>query len=81
MGSTVAIKVISDQFIQDSDRGIYSHRLGDKWLVGGASNVGCAILRQEKFSNEELIELSDKIDPMVDCSLQYYPLCKKGERY
>lgn len=26
------------------------HRLGDAWLVGGASNVGCAVLRQQNFS-------------------------------
>ena len=54
---------------------------GNQWLVGGASNVGCAILRQELFSEKELIELSAGIDPMVDSPLEYYPLLKKGERF
>jgi hypothetical protein len=54
---------------------------GNQWLVGGASNVGCAILRQELFSEKELVELSAGIDPSEDCPLQYYPLLKKGERF
>ena len=49
--------------------------------MGGASNSGCAVLRQEKFSNEELVQLSSNIDPMTDCDLDYYPLCKIGERF
>jgi D-ribulokinase len=44
--------------------------------VGGASNVGCAVLRQEKFSEEELRTLSNDIDPMKDSNLKYYPLIK-----
>ena len=54
MGSTLAVKMLSTTRVDDSDRGIYSHRLGDLWLVGGASNVGCAVLRSEGFSNDEL---------------------------
>lgn len=49
--------------------------------VLGASNVGCAILRQESFSNDELVELSDLIDPSTDSEYDYYPLCKVGERF
>jgi hypothetical protein len=51
-----------------------SHRLGNAWLVGGASNVGCAVLREQGFTNEELGRLSEEIDPDVDVGLQYYPL-------
>lgn len=51
-----------------------SHRLGDLWLVGGASNVGCAVLRELGFSNEELERLSLDIDPDSDSPLRYYPL-------
>lgn len=51
-----------------------SHRLGDLWLVGGASNVGCAVLREQGFSNDELRTLSLDIDPMADSNLKYYPL-------
>jgi sugar (pentulose or hexulose) kinase len=81
LGSTLAMKMLSTVPVQDSARGIYSHRLGNQWLVGGASNVGCAVLRQEGFSNQELAELSKKIDPQQDTPLKYYPLPKTGERF
>lgn len=83
LGSTLAIKMISSTQVDDAAYGVYSHRLGDSWLVGGASNVGCAVLRQEKFSNEELAELSAKIDPASDPppEFKYYPLTKVGERF
>ncbi|KAI9123994.1 hypothetical protein K1719_005294 [Acacia pycnantha] len=38
LGSTLAIKLLSNTRIEDSRFGVYSHRLDDKWLVGGASN-------------------------------------------
>lgn len=92
LGSTLAIKMLSKTFVEDSAMGVYSHRfpnLGDTcsdseeeaWLVGGASNVGCAILRQESFSNEELIELSKDMDVSFDSEVEYYPLTKQGERF
>lgn len=91
LGSTLAIKMTSMVFIEDSKRGVYSHRFPSSfaltnlseplWLVGGASNVGCAILRQEQYSNKELDECSQLIDPMVDSPLNYYPLTKQGERF
>lgn len=40
LGSTLAIKLLSDRRVDDARYGIYSHRLGDSWLVGGASNTG-----------------------------------------
>lgn len=100
LGSTLAIKQLSRTFVEDADRGVYSHRFpvfgdaaegdggggggergGEAWLVGGASNVGCAVLRQQGFTNEELRELSETIDPNVDSPLSYYPLTKRGERF
>lgn len=92
LGSTLAIKLLSAQFVEDADRGIYSHRFPSfsdndvekdpqKWLVGGASNVGCAIFGELQFSNDELDKLSAKIDPSTDCPLSYYPLTKMGERF
>ena len=79
LGSTLAIKLLSDTPVEDSNRGIYSHRLGDRWLVGGASNVGCAVLRQEQFSEQELVELSAQIDPSQDSKCGFYPLLKVRE--
>jgi len=81
LGSTLAVKMLSSQRVDDSARGIYSHRLGDEWLVGGASNVGCAILRRENFSDQELSQLSTDIDPNTNIDLHYYPLLTKGERF
>mmetsp|Transcript_2507 Transcript_2507/g.4692 ORF Transcript_2507/g.4692 Transcript_2507/m.4692 type:complete len:528 (+) Transcript_2507:306-1889(+) len=109
LGSTLAIKMLSRTFVEDCERGVYSHRFpsfvgggkdGDAsadacttdepssslsspqlWLVGGASNVGCAVLRQENFTNQELKELSSDMDITIDCELSYYPLTKKGERF
>ena len=34
LGSTMAIKMISTTRVDDAAYGIYSHRLGDSWLVG-----------------------------------------------
>jgi sugar (pentulose or hexulose) kinase len=98
LGSTMAIKLLSAQYVEDADRGVYSHRFptlsttnGDNrqvdnneaWLVGGASNVGCAIFRALNFTNAELEALSIQLDPMVDSphANYYYPLCKVGERF
>ncbi|MCK4784822.1 MAG: hypothetical protein KAV87_13805, partial [Desulfobacteraceae bacterium] len=80
LGSTLVIKVLSDKPVFAPQYGVYSHRLGDQWLVGGASNSGCAVLR-EYFSDEDLIELSKEIDPQAECTLDYYPLLTKGERF
>jgi sugar (pentulose or hexulose) kinase len=110
LGSTLAIKFLSRNFVEDADRGVYSHRFpllhaptarnnspnmldadagkdGDRrsnssaWLVGGASNVGCAILTHLGFSNSELRELSETIDPSKNSTLNYYPLKTRGERF
>jgi D-ribulokinase len=88
LGSTLAMKQLSRVYVEDASRGVYSHRFPNSqstghemWLIGGASNVGCAVLRQQGFSDEELIELSTKINPMSDIDLAYYPLVKPGERF
>ena len=81
LGSTLAIKLLSRVPAADDSRGIYSHRLGDQWLVGGASNVGCAIFRQEGFTDDELRELSASISPDAPAPHSYYPLLRPGERF
>ncbi|CAM9313402.1 unnamed protein product [Discosporangium mesarthrocarpum] len=90
LGSTLAVKMLSEQRVEDVSLGVYSHRLGGGrgeesqgqglWLVGGASNVGCAVLREEGFEVDELQELSSKIDPLRDSPLgkTYYPLRRTG---
>nr|GMC78280.1 xylulose kinase isoform X2 [Ipomoea batatas] len=80
LGSTIALKLLSTKKVEDVRFGVYSHRLGDKWLVGGASNSGGAVLRHI-FSDEQLYKLSEKINPLVPSPLDYYPLKVPGERF
>jgi D-ribulokinase len=80
LGSTLVIKLLSQTRLEDANYGIYSHRLGDLWLVGGASNTGGAVLRQF-FSDGELAQLSRQIDPQQASPLRYYPLVQKGDRF
>ena len=80
LGSTLAIKLLSKSRVEDARFGVYSHRLDDKWLVGGASNTGGVVLRQ-LFTDEQLEKLSEHISPAVPSSLDYYPLPAVGERF
>ncbi|MEO1133629.1 MAG: FGGY-family carbohydrate kinase, partial [Cyanobacteria bacterium J06639_1] len=61
LGSTLAIKLLSANRVEDARYGIYSHRFGDRWLAGGASNTGGAVLKQF-FSDVELRRLSKEIE-------------------
>ncbi|MFB2968690.1 FGGY-family carbohydrate kinase [Aerosakkonema sp. BLCC-F183] len=80
LGSTLVIKLLSSTRVDDAKYGIYSHRLGNLWLVGGASNTGGAVLRQF-FSDTELENLSREIDAEKESLLDYYPLLKAGDRF
>ncbi|MCU0544423.1 MAG: FGGY-family carbohydrate kinase [Oscillatoriaceae cyanobacterium Prado104] len=53
---------------------------GCLWLVGGASNAGGAVLRHF-FTDRELEDLSQQIDPNRESLLDYYPLLNKGDRF
>ena len=80
LGSTMVIKLLSTTRIEDARYGIYSHRLGNHWLVGGASNTGGAVLKSF-FTSEQIMSLSQQIDPNLSTGLDYYPLLKPGERF
>ena len=80
LGSTLVLKLLSRSKVTASEFGIYSHRLGDFWLAGGASNTGGAVLNHF-FSNQQLEQLSQQIDPTIASSLEYYPLLKPGDRF
>ena len=80
LGSTLVIKLLSDVRLDDARYGIYSHRLGNKWLVGGASNTGGAVLRSF-FSDEDLAKLTPQLNPDYSTGLNYYPLTKPGDRF
>jgi sugar (pentulose or hexulose) kinase len=74
------IKLLSDRRIDAGEYGIYSHRLGHHWLVGGASNTGGAVL-EKFFDRDALAALSQRIDPAAPTDLNYYPLAQPGERF
>ncbi|MBT9611798.1 MAG: FGGY-family carbohydrate kinase [Burkholderiales bacterium] len=80
LGSTLVLKLLSTKRVEDVRYGIYSHRLGSRWLAGGASNSGGAVLRQF-FDDAALADLSRQIDPTYPSGLDYYPLPKTGERF
>ncbi|MDG2992107.1 FGGY-family carbohydrate kinase [Candidatus Synechococcus calcipolaris G9] len=80
LGSTLVLKLLSRYPVGDRAAGIYSHRLGDYWLVGGASNCGGAILRKF-FTDQEINDLSQRINPHQSTQLDYYPLLAPGERF
>ena len=80
LGSTLVIKILADKPIYSPELGIYSHRLGDQWLVGGASNSGGAVLKQF-FDDKQLEQLSAQIELNKPVTLEYMPLPSVGERF
>jgi D-ribulokinase len=80
LGSTLVIKILSEKPIFAPAYGVYSHRLGDRWLVGGASNAGGAVI-QHLFPNANLSELSAALKPDEQTGLHFYPLARPGERF
>lgn len=80
LGSTLVLKLLSEKKVDDNRYGIYSHRLGDFWLTGGASNTGGQVL-QHFFTEKELNSLSMEINPQIPTLLNYYPLLTTGDRF
>lgn len=80
LGSTLVLKLLSDRPVFASDYGIYSHRIGDLWLAGGASNSGGAVLKA-LFGDAAIEALSTRLDPDHPTGLDYYPLATPGERF
>ncbi|MEO0947162.1 MAG: FGGY-family carbohydrate kinase [Cyanobacteria bacterium J06641_5] len=80
LGSTLVLKLLSDRRIEAAEYGIYSHRLSNLWLAGGASNTGGAVLRHF-FKAAELVSLSGQIDPSQESPFAYYPLLAPGDRF
>lgn len=80
LGTALAVKILSEERIDTPEMGLYSHPLGDGWLVGGASNTGGGVLRA-LFTDAKLAALSEQIDPAQTSPLDYYPLLAPGERF
>ena len=80
LGSTLVLKVVSKHPVSDPKLGIYSHKLGDYWLAGGASNSGGAVLKHY-FTQQQLDTLTPLLNPEKLTGLNYYPLLQAGERF
>ncbi len=78
LGSTIVLKCFVEQPL--TGIGITNHRVGGKWLCGGASNAGGAVIRKF-FSPKEIKELSRQINPELNSGLMLRPLPFKGERF
>ena len=80
LGSTMVFKVVTTRPVSDGASGVYSHRYGDSWLAGGASNSGGAVLA-DFFSPDQLRRLEAEVEPDKPTGLDYYPLLRPGERF
>jgi D-ribulokinase len=80
LGTTLTLKLLSAAPVFAPHYGIYSHRIGEQWLAGGASNSGGAALAAH-FSREDIRRLSPMMNASVPTELDYYPLPKTGERF
>lgn len=80
LGSTLVLKLLSYMPVFAPQFGIYSHRIGDIWLAGGASNTGGAALLQH-FTADRMKALEPELRPERDLGLEYYPLPGRGERF
>ena len=56
LGSTLAVKLLSETRVDRAEYGIYSHRLGDAWLVGQLTcpAIGCQLQCLQVFSVTQL---------------------------
>lgn len=80
LGTTLTLKLLSATPVFAPQFGIYSHRIGDQWLAGGASNTGGAVIGKY-FSRDDLSRLTPLLDPDHPTGLDYYPLAQPGERF
>ncbi|MEW8507740.1 MAG: FGGY-family carbohydrate kinase [Candidatus Thiodiazotropha sp.] len=80
LGSTLVVKILSEKPVFAAEYGVYSHRLGESWLVSGASNSGGAVLAHY-FSSLEMTQMSRDLQPHRATGLDYYPLLAPGERF
>lgn len=80
LGTTLVVKLLATQPIFAASQGVYSHRVGERWLAGGASNTGGGALLAH-FSAADMERLTPQLQPEAPTGLDYYPLAKPGERF
>lgn len=80
IGTTMVIKGITKEGINDLEGLVYSHRHPQGlWMPGGASNIGADWVND--FSSEEIKEFSRSGEQLIPTNHLSYPLRTKGERF
>lgn len=81
LGTTLALKGVTDSLLHDPTGAVYSHRApyGDLWLPGGASGVGAGVITA-LFRGQDLDELTEHARRVRDVPM-CYPLAERGERF
>jgi sugar (pentulose or hexulose) kinase len=81
LGTTLALKGVSDEPIRDPNGVLYCHRApGGSWLPGGGSSSGAGILAR-RFADRDLDELTAAAVEHEDADVVAYPLASRGERF
>ncbi len=80
LGTTLTLKLVSENPVFAPGYGVYSHKLLGHWLAGGASNSGGAAIASH-FSLADLERLTPSLRPETPTGLDYYPLPAPGERF
>lgn len=80
IGTTMVIKGITKDEINDPEGRIYSHRHPQGyWMPGGAANIGADWVN--KFSKENVLEYSKVGESLIPTPYLSYPLQTSGERF
>lgn len=81
LGTTLVLKGVTQELIQDPLGVVYSHRSPDGgWLPGGASSSGAGVLTA-RFPGRDLDVLSEQAAVREPASVIAYPLVSRGERF
>jgi D-ribulokinase len=81
LGTTLALKGVTDTLLHDPTGAVYSHRAphGNLWLPGGASGTGAGVITA-LFRGQDLDALTERARRVRDVPL-CYPLAERGERF
>jgi sugar (pentulose or hexulose) kinase len=81
LGTTLVLKGVTQERIDDPTGVIYSHRSPDGgWLPGGASSTGADVL-SANYPPQELTKLNQQAELRGISNTLVYPLQKRGERF
>ncbi|SEG93657.1 Sugar (pentulose or hexulose) kinase [Nonomuraea solani] len=81
LGTTLVLKGVTKELIDDPLGVVYSHRAPDgSWLPGGASSTGAGALTRD-LPGRDLAELSERAAARPPSSAVTYPLVSRGERF